>query len=109
MLIKHFTYFFHRKRIKTYNLKLTISQGTLNQTYLGLIIDNKLNCASRIAHVKNKIPKCVSILMKARPGLSRKCLLDLYYSFAVWKYTVWKYTVWKCEAVWMTDFYFHYF
>ena len=83
---KTFYMLFHRRRIKTDNLKLTIGQGTLKQTsqckYLGLIIDNKLNWAAHIAHVKSKISKCVGILMKARPSLSRKCLLDLYYSFA---------------------------
>ena len=83
---KTFYVLFHRRRIKTANVKLTIGQGTLKQTshykYLGLIIDNKLNCAAHIAHVKNKISKCVDILMKARPCLTRKCLLDLYYSFA---------------------------
>ena len=66
---------FHRKRIKTDNLKLTIGQGTLKQTsqckYLGLIIDNKLNWAAHVAHVKSKISKCVGILMKARPCLTR--------------------------------------
>ena len=80
---KIFYKLFHRKRIKTDNLKLTIEQGTLEQTsqckYRGLIIDNKLNWAAHIAHVKNKISKCVGILIKARPCLSRKCLLDLYY------------------------------
>ena len=73
-------------RIKIDNLKLTIGQGTLKQTsqckYLVLIIDNKLNWAAHIAHVKSKLSKCVGILVKARPCLSRKCLLDLYYSFA---------------------------
>ena len=43
---KTFYMIFHRKRIKTDNLKLTIGQGTLTQTsqckYLGLIIVNKL-------------------------------------------------------------------
>ena len=77
---------FHRKCIKTENLRLTIGQGTLKQTsqckYLGLIIDNKLKWAAHIAHVKSKISKCVGILIKARPCLSRKCLLNLYYSFA---------------------------
>ena len=70
---------FHRKRIITDNLKLTIEQGTLKQTsqckYLGLIIDNKLNWAAYIAHVKSKISKCVGILIKARPCLGRKCLI----------------------------------
>ena len=77
---------FQRKSIKTDKLKLTIGQDTLKQTsqykYLGLIISNKLNCAAHIAHVKSKLAKCVGILIKARPCLSRKCLLDLYYSFA---------------------------
>ena len=49
---------FHRRRIKTDNLKLIIGQVTLKQTshcnYLGLIIDNKLNWAAHIAHVKSK-------------------------------------------------------
>ena len=77
---------FHRKRIKSDNLKLTIGQDTLKQTsqckHLGLIIDNKLNLAAHITHVKSKLSKCVGILIKARPCLSTKCLLDLYYSFA---------------------------
>ena len=79
---------FHKKRtcIKTGHLKLAIGQSMLKQTsqckYLGLIIDNKLNWAAHIAHVKSKISKCVGILMQPRPCLTRKCLLDLYYSFA---------------------------
>ena len=77
---------FQRKSIKTDKLKVTIGQDTLKQTsqckYLGLIIDNKLNWAAHIAHFKSKLSKCVGILIKARPCLSRKCLLDLYYSFA---------------------------
>ena len=81
MSIKTFYMLFHRKRIKIDNLKLTIGQGTLKQTYqckyLGIIIDNKLNWAAHIAHVKSKISKCVGILFKTRPCLSRKCLLDL--------------------------------
>ena len=88
---------FHRKRIKTDNLKLTIGQGTLKQTsqckYLGLIIDNKLNWAAHVAHVKSKISKCVGILMKARPCLTRKCLLDLYYSFA-YPYLIYCVEIW---------------
>ena len=79
---KTFYMLFHWKRIKTDNLKLTIGQGTLKQTsqckYLWLIIDNKLNWAAHIAHVKSKISKCVCNLMKARPCLTRKCLSDLY-------------------------------
>ena len=63
---KTFYMLFHRRRIKTDNLKLTIGQGTMKQTsqckYLGLIIDNKLNWAAHIAHVKSKISKCVGIL-----------------------------------------------
>ena len=79
---------FHRKRIKTDNLKLTIGEGTLKQTsqckYLGLKIDNKLNWAAHIAHVKSKISKCVGILMKARPSLTRKCLLIIIYCVELW-------------------------
>ena len=45
------------------------------------------------AHVKNKISKCVGILMKARPCLTRKCLLDLYYSFA-YPYLIYCVEIW---------------
>ena len=47
-----------------------------------MIIGNKLNWSTHISHVKNKISKCVGILLKARIYLSRKCLLDLYQAFA---------------------------
>ena len=61
---QRFYMLFHRKRIKTDNQKLTIGQGTLKQIsqckYLGLIIDNKLNWAAHIAHVKSTISKCKS-------------------------------------------------
>ena len=94
---KTFYMLFHRKRIKTDNLKLIIGQSMLKQTsqckYLGLIIDNKLNWAAHIAHVKSKISKCVGILIKARPCLSRKCLLDLYYSFA-YPYLIYCVEIW---------------
>ena len=94
---KTFYMLFHRERIKIDNLKLTIGQGTLKQTsqckYLGLVIDNKLNWAAYIAHVKIKISKCVGILIKARPCLSRKCLLDLYHSFA-YPYLIYCVDIW---------------
>ena len=94
---KTFYMLFHRKRIKIDNLKLTIGQGTLKQTslckYLVLIIDNKLNWAAHIAHVKSKISKCVGIVIKARSCLSRKCLLDLYHSFA-YPYLIYCVEIW---------------
>ena len=50
---------FHRTRIKTDKLSLTIGQGTLKETsqhkYLGLIIDNKLNWSAHISHVNNNV------------------------------------------------------
>ena len=83
---KTFYIIFHKTRIKTDELSLTIGQGTLKETsqhkYLGLIIDNKLNWSAHISNVKNKVSKCVGILLKARTYLGRKCLLDLYHSFA---------------------------
>ena len=98
---------FYRKR----NLKLTIGQVKLKQTshsqckYLGLIIDIKLNWAAHIAHVKSKISKCVGILMKARPYLTRKCLLDLYYSFA-YPYLIYCVEIWGLTG---NRLYTHYF
>ena len=54
---------------------------------------NKLNWAALIAHVKSKISKCVGILLKARPCLTRKCLLDFYYSFA-YPYLIYCLKIW---------------
>ena len=82
---------------KFLTIQYICGQGTLKQTsqckYLGLIIDNKLNWAAHIAHVKSKISKCVGILIKARLCLSRKCLLDLYYSFA-YPYLIYCVEIW---------------
>ena len=83
---KTFYMLFHRKRIKTDNLKLIIGQSMLKQT-------SQCNWAAHIAHVKSKISKCVGILIKARPCLSRKCLLDLYYSFA-YPYLIYCVEIW---------------
>ena len=94
---KTFYMIFHRTRIKTDELSLRIGQGTLKETshhkYLGLIIDNKLNWSAHISHVKNKVSKCVGILLKARTYLSRKCLLNLYHAFA-YPYLIY------CLALW---------
>ena len=55
---KTFYIIFHKTRIKTDELSLTIGQGTLKEIsqhkYLGLIIDNKLNWSAHISNVKNK-------------------------------------------------------
>ena len=40
-----------------------------------------------------EISKCVGILMKARPSLTRKCLLDLYYLFA-YPYLIYCVEIW---------------
>ena len=76
---------FHRKHIKSGNLKLTIGQGSqceyLGQIsqckYLGLIIDNKLNWAADIAHIKSKISKSVGVLTLSNPQLFSN-ILDFF-------------------------------
>ena len=74
---------FHRARIKIdKHPVVTMDNVCLNKTesltYLGIIIDHKLNWTSHIAHVNNKISKGVGILLRARNYVTKKCLKTFY-------------------------------
>ena len=74
---------FHRDRIKIdKHPVVTMDNVCLNKTesltYLGIIIDHKLNWTSHIAHVNNKISKGVGILLRARNYVTKKCLKTFY-------------------------------
>ena len=77
---------FHRSRIKTdIHAVITIDNVCLQRTdsfkYLGVIINHKLNWTQHIDYVKNKISKGIGIMYRAGNCLTKKSLLNLYYSY----------------------------
>ena len=65
---------FHRSRIKNNNYNIEMGNTTVQQVnftkFLGVIIDDKLNCIHHISYIKNKISKGMGILLKARNYLN---------------------------------------
>ena len=47
-------------------------------TFLGVIIDNKLNCLEHIKCISRKIAKGTGIIIKARKAFESETLLNLY-------------------------------
>ena len=78
---------FHRSRIKPNVInKVVIDDHQLTQvnysaTYLGVIIDHKLNWIEHISYVKSKMSKGIGLMYKARQFLTKKALLMLYHVY----------------------------
>ena len=77
---------FHRARGKIDHENIILSNNIIQQVhyntqFLGNIIDDKLKWANHISYIKNKIPKGMGILLKARKVLKIQVLPQLYHSF----------------------------
>ena len=74
---------FHRSRRKINNGDILLDTTILSQVtfskFLGVILDDKLKWAHHISHIKNKISKCMGIILIARKILKTKVLLQLYH------------------------------
>ena len=49
--------------------------------FLGVLLDENLSWKDHIKYTENKIAKNIGILFKAKPYLTTKCMLSLYYSY----------------------------
>ena len=49
--------------------------------FLGVLLDENLNWKEHIKCTENKISKNIGILYKAKPFLTKECMLSLYYSY----------------------------
>ena len=68
-------------------------QRTDSFKYLGVIINHKPNWTQLIDYVKNKISKGICILYRARDCLTKKSLLNLYYSY-IYPYFIYCIEIW---------------
>ena len=89
---------FHRSRIKTdTHAVITMDNVCLQRTdsfkYLGVIINHKLNWTQHIDYVKSKISKGIGIMYRARNCLTKKSLLNLYYSY-IYPYLIYCIEIW---------------
>ena len=68
-------------------------QRTDSFKYLGVIINHKLNWTQHIDYAKSKISKGIGIMYKARNCLTKKSLLNLYYSY-IYPYLIYCIEIW---------------
>ena len=52
-----------------------------SSTFLGVIIDNKLNWRDHVSLVCRKVARRLGVIIKARKVLQKESLISLYYSF----------------------------
>ena len=91
---------FHRTRIKQKclinNPRLQIRNQNITSvynTFLGVIIDNKLKWLDHITFIKNKISKSIGIINKIRIFFNKKTLKNFYYRF-VYPYLIYCIEIW---------------
>ena len=76
--------FFRRKsKDETLNIKIdnqNISE-TITSKFLGVYIDNNLNCKTHINYIAGKISRGIGIILKCRKYLNEDSLMTLYYCF----------------------------
>ena len=69
-------YVIHRTRIKHKSRDVTMCGNSLtctyNTTFLGVIIDDKLNWSDHILYIRNTISKSIGIILKNRSYLNNK-------------------------------------
>ena len=95
----YYMVFHHGRRKTLINSKLQMDDKIIKESphikYLGVILDNKLNCIAHIGYVKNKVAKGIGIICKARKLITKKALLTLYNTF-IFPYLIYCVEIWGC-------------
>ena len=77
--------FLRARRKNNNNNNIFLNNSILTQinytTFLGIILNNKLNWINHISYIKNKTAKGMGILLKSSKVLNKKVFLQLYHSF----------------------------
>ena len=88
---------FHRTRIKDDCQPIVIDGNpimyTKNTTFLGVIIDQKLNWSDHILYIKNEISKSIGIINKTRNLLDKNTVRNLYFTF-IYPYLIYCIEIW---------------
>ena len=89
---------FLRIRIKHItNFQIYISNNaidrSINTKFLGVIIDSKLNWATHILYIKNKISKSIGIIYKIKHYLDKRSLRNMYFTF-IYPYLIYCIEIW---------------
>ncbi len=91
----------HKKKVK---LNIKMEGNTINQVhstkFLRIIIDDDLSWKSRVKQVSIKVAKGMGIIIKAKPYINKRTLMDLYHVF-VFPYITY------CNIVWGSIFNTH--
>ena len=86
---------FHRSRIKSEGLQITIRNKNIKETnsikFLGIIVDNKLKWHEHIIYIKNKVSRAIGIIYNARKYANKQTVKQMYYTF------VFPYLIYCCE------------
>ena len=88
---------FHRAKHKHMDVKLCIDKVSIQQVdntkFLGIIIDDNLNCSNHISYINSKIAKGIDIICRAKKLFSKSALINLYYAF-IFPYLIYCVEVW---------------
>ena len=86
---------FHRSRIKSKGLQITIRNENFKEIYsvkcLGIIVDNKLKWHEDISYIKNKISRAIGIIYKSRKHVNKQTVNQMYCTF------IFPYLIYCCE------------
>ena len=90
---------FHRSRIKTVSVQISIRNENIKQInpikFSEIIVDNKLNWHEHIIYIKNKVSRAIiGIIYNARKYANKQTEMQMYYTF-VFLYLIYCCEIWR--------------
>ena len=76
---------FHKSRIKSEGVQITIRNKNIKETnsinFLGIIVDNTLKWHEHIIYIKNKVSWAIGIIYKSKYYANKQTVKQMYYIF----------------------------